>query len=91
MSFCEIIDKRFDKMCKMHGYYPKWCISASTLSGCIERDTWKVIFALPTNNDVFFFFFNLTGRFSCINTRLGFDSEIVMPNFSGAEFIKCKQ
>ena len=33
----------------MHGYNPRLCNSASTLSNFIERDTPKVNIALPTN------------------------------------------
>ena len=80
---------RFETMHKMHGYNPWRCNSASTLSGYIERDTSKVIIALPANNDaVDIFEKTLTRGFSCINTRLGFDAEILMPNYSCAEFNK---
>ena len=58
----------------------KWN-SASTLSGCIEREMSRVIIALPTSNEVIDIFEQtITGGFSSVNTRLAFDTEILLPN-----------
>ena len=47
----------------------------------IGRDLSKVIIALPTSNEtVDIFKQTLTGSFSCVNTRLAFDTEILLPN-----------
>ena len=63
------------------GYNPRIINSASKLSGCIQREQTKCIFALPVNNtQVEVFEKTLCGGFSCINTRLSFDTEILMPN-----------
>ena len=63
------------------GYNPRKCNSASTLSGCTEREMSNVIIALPTNNEyINLFEQTLTGGFSCVNTRLAFDTEILLPN-----------
>ena len=68
-------------MHKMYDFNMRRCNLASTLSGCIERDLSKVITALPTNTDVVEMFQKtITDRFSCINTRLVFDTEILLPN-----------
>lgn len=73
----------------MHGLNPRQCNSASTLSGCIEINISKVIIALPTKNNVAEAFEKtLTGDFSCVNTMLGFDTEILLPNYSHAHFNK---
>ena len=49
----------------------------------------KVILVLPTNNEVVEVFERiLMGGFSCVNTRLVFDTEILMPNISRTEFDK---
>ena len=68
----------------MHDKYsfnPRKCNSASSLSGSIERDLSKVIIALPTTNEIFDVFEQtLTSGISCINTRLAFDTEILLPN-----------
>lgn len=76
-------------MHKMHGQNLSQCNSASTLNGFIERDTGKVVIALSTNNDAIEIFQKtLTGEYSCINTRLGFNTEILISNYSRAEFDK---
>ena len=76
-------------MHKMHGYHLRQCNSASTLNRCIERDTGKEVIALSMNNDaVEIFEKTLTGGYSCINTRLGFNTEILISNYSRAEFDK---
>ena len=76
---CEIIENRFQLMQEENGYNPRKCNSASTLSGCIEMS--KVIIALSTSNEVVDIFEKtLTGGFSCVNTRLAFDTDILLPN-----------
>ena len=78
---CEIIENRFQLMHDKYGFNPRKCNSASSLSGSIERDLSKVIIALPTSNEtVDMFEQTLTGGFSCVNTRLAFDTEILLPN-----------
>ena len=63
------------------GYNPRIINSASKLSSCIQREQTKGIFGLPVNNtQVEVFEKTLCGGFSCINTRLSFDTEILMPN-----------
>ena len=43
----------------------------------------KVIIALPTSNEVVDIFEKtLTGGFSCVNTRLAFSTEILLPNLT---------
>ena len=78
---CEIIENRFQLMHDKHGFNPRKCNSASSMSGSMERDLSKVIIALPTNNEtVDVFEQTLTGGFSCVNTRLAFGTEILLPN-----------
>ena len=85
----EIIKNRFEEMYKKYFCNPRKCNSASTLSECIQRDLSKVILALPTSNDhVEVFEKTLTGRFSSVNTRLDFDTEILLPNLKQADYNK---
>ena len=78
---CEIIENGFQLMQEENGYNPRKCNSASTISSCIERKMSKVIIALPTSNEVVDIFEKtLTGGFSCVNTRLAFDTEILLRN-----------
>ena len=76
----ELIENRFQFMQDKYGFNPRKCNSASWLSGCIEREMSKVIIAFPTNPDhVEIFEKTVTGGFSCINTQLAFDSQILLP------------
>ena len=64
-----------------YGFNPRKCNSASSLTDCTEKDFSKIIIALPTNNkNVELSEKNLTGGFICVNTRLSFDTEILLPN-----------
>ena len=49
----------------------------------------KVIFALPASSAyIEIFEKTLSGAFSCVNTRLGFDAEILLPNLTQLDFNK---
>ena len=63
-----------------YGFNPRKCNSASSLSGCIERQMSKVIITFPTNVEhLEIFEKTITGGFSCVNTRLAFDTSIICP------------
>ena len=66
-----------------YGFNPRKCNSASSMSGCIEREMSKIILGLPTKYDhVEIFEETVIGGFSCVNTRLAFDSQILLPNLA---------
>ena len=68
-------------MHELYGLNLRRCNSASTLSGSIEREMSKVITVLPTSDEsVEIFEQRITGSFSSVNTRLAFDTEILLPN-----------
>ena len=68
----------------IYGFNPRKCSSDSTLSGCIEREMSRVILALPTSNEVVDIIEQMiTGRFSSVNNKLAFDTEILLPNLIG--------
>ena len=78
---CEIGKNRFQFMHDWYGFNPRKCNSASTLSGCIERQMLRVIITLPTSNEVIDILEQtITGSFSSVNKRLAFDTEILLPN-----------
>ena len=78
---CKIAENRFQFMHDQYGFNPRKCNSASTVSGFIEREMSRVITALLTPNEaVDFFEQTITGGFSLVNTRLAFDTEILLPN-----------
>ena len=74
---CEIYENRFQFMNDRYGFNPRKCNSASTLSGCVEREMSRVIITLPTSNEIVDIFEqSITGGFSCVNNHLAFDTEI---------------
>ena len=78
---CEIFENRFQIMYKKSMCNPRKVNPASKLSGCIQKEQSKVILALPTkNNIVETFEKTVTREFSCVNIRLPFDTELLMPN-----------
>ena len=86
---CEIIENRFEKMHEKFCFNPRKCNSASTLSGCVQRNQSKVTISLPTNYEhAEIFEKTLIGGYTCINNRIGFDTEILLPNFSKSEYAK---
>ena len=52
------------------------------MSGCIECEVSKVIITLPTKiKHVEIFEQTVIGGFSCVNNRLAFDRQLLLPNF----------
>ena len=83
----EGMENRFQSMQEKSGYSPKIINSASKLSGCIQREQTKSILALPFNNtQVEVFGKILCGGFSCVNTKLSFDTEILMTNLTKRDY-----
>ena len=79
----EIIESRFQRVQDMHGFNPRKCHSASSISGCIEREMSKIILALSTKYEhVEIFEETVIGGFSCVNTRLAFVTLILLPNLN---------
>ena len=77
---CEIFEERSAHPQKMFKFNSKKCDSASSFSGCVHRDKSKCLIALPSDAEqVKLFERTLIGGFSCLNTRLAFDSQILLP------------
>ena len=65
---CEIIENRFEKMHKKFGFNPRKCNSASTLSGCVQRNQSKVIITHSINYEhAEIFEKTLIGGYTCVN------------------------
>ena len=68
-------------------YNPRKINLGSKFSKCIQKKQSKVILALPTNNSILEIFERtITGGFSCANTRLSFDTKILMPNLKKRDY-----
>ena len=69
ISLLEITENRFQEMQNECRYNPRKINSSSKLSGCIQSEQSKIIFALPTNNkEMETFEKTLSGGFSFVNT-----------------------
>ena len=77
----EIIESRFQLMHERYGFNPRRYDSASTLSSCIEREMNRVILALSTKLEhVEILEQSITGGFSSVNTKLAFETQILLSN-----------
>ena len=75
---CEIIESRFQAMQGTYGFNPK---KYNSMSGYIEREMSKIVLALRTKYEhIGIFEQTVIGGFSSVNTRLAFDSQILLPN-----------
>ena len=64
---------------KIFQYNPRKCNTASSVSGCVHRNKSKCCIVLPTDAEyVRAFEKTLLGGFSCVNTRLAFDTNILL-------------
>ena len=80
INLCEIFESLTQMMMEKHKFNPRKYSLTSTLSDCMHRNMRKVIISLPINTkNVEAFKKTLIGGFSCINTRLAFDSNILLP------------
>ena len=83
----EIIENRLQTMQDKTGYNPRIINSASKLCGCIQREKSKCMLALPVDNtQMEIFEKTLCGGFSSVNTRLSFDTELLMPNLTKSDY-----
>ena len=77
----EIIESRFQAMQNAYGFNQRKFNSSGSVSSCIEREMFKIILALPTKYEhAEIFEKTVIGGFSCVNTRLAFDPQILLPN-----------
>ena len=76
---CEIFEQRSDHLQKLFKFNPRKCNSRSLFSSCMHRDKSKCLIAFPTDAEhVWIFEKTLICGFSCVNTRLAFDSQILL-------------
>ena len=76
---CEIFEQRSSPLQNAFKFNPRKCNSDSSFSGCVHRDKSKCCIALLTDAEhVRVFEKTLIGSFSCVNTRLAFDTDILL-------------
>ena len=76
---CEIFESRSALLQKLFKYNAEKCNSASSFSGCVHRLKSKCKIVLPTDaENVRIFEKIVMGGYSCINTRMAFDTDLLL-------------
>ena len=76
---CEIFEQRSDLLQHLFKFNPRKCNSAGAFSGYVHRNKSKCNIVLPLDAEIVRVFEKtLIGGYSCINTRLAFDTEIFL-------------
>ena len=76
---CKIFEQRSNHLQKLFKFNQRKCNSASSFSGCVHRDKSKCLIALPTDAEhVRVFQKTFICGFSCVNTRLAFETQILL-------------
>ena len=84
-----ILEYRWQKIKDETGFDPRCSTPASTLSGAIDRFKSIIILTYCRNAEVVDFMESLlSGGYSSVDTRLGFDTEMITPK--SAEYMKQK-
>ena len=75
----EICESRSALFQKLFKFNPKKCNSASSFSGCAHRRKSKCNIVLPTDAEIVRVFEKTAmAGYSCINTRMAFDTDILL-------------
>ena len=78
---CEMFEQRSSYLQNLFKFIPRYCSSVSSFSGFVHRDKSKCCIALPTDTEqVRVLEKTLIGGFSCVYTRLAFDTELIIDN-----------
>ena len=79
LIFCTIFEQRSQLLQELFKFNPRKCNSASAFSGYVHRNKSKCNIVLPLDAKVVRIFEKtLIGGYSCVNTRLAFDTEIFL-------------
>ena len=79
LILCVIFEQRSDMLERLFKFNPRKCNSASAFSGNTHRNKSKCNIVLPLDAETIKVFEKtLIGGYSCINTRLAFDTEIFL-------------
>ena len=76
-----MFEQRSSHLQNLFKFIPRYCSSVSSFSGFVHRDKSKCFIALPTDTEqVRVLEKTLIGGFSCVYTRLAFDTELIIDN-----------
>ena len=79
LILCEIFEQRSVLLQELFKFNPRKCNSASSFSGYVHRNKSKCNIAIPTDaKKIRVFEQTLTGGYSCVNTRIAFDTKLFL-------------
>ena len=85
---CEIFEQRATLLQKLFKFNTRKCNSASSFSGCVQRFKSKCCIVLPTDAEIIRVFEKtLIGGYSCVNTRMAFDTEVFLKDIKNEEVL----
>ena len=85
---CEIFESRSALLQKLFKYNAKKCNSASSFSGCVHRLKSKCRIVLPTDAEIVRIFERtVMGGYSCINTRMAFDTNLLLKDIKNEKVL----
>ena len=88
LILCEIFEKRASFLKKLFKFNPRKCNSASSFSGTVHRNKSKCNIVMPTNAEqIRVFEKTLIGGYSCVNTRMAFDTELFLKDLDNEKVI----
>ena len=88
LILCEIFEQRASLLEKLFKFNPRKCNSASSFSGTVHRNKSKCNIVMPTNAEqIRVFEKTLIGGYSCVNTRMAFDTEFFLKDKNNEKVI----
>ena len=85
---CEIFEQRASLLEKLYKFNPRKRNSASSFSGTVHQNKSKCNIVMPTNAEQIRVFENtLIGGYSCVNTRVAFDTEVFLKDKNNEKVI----
>ena len=88
LILCEIFEQRASLLEKLFKFNPRKCNSASSFSGTVRRNKTKCNIVMPTNTRQIRVFENtLIVGYSCVNTRMVFDTELFLKDLDNEKVI----
>ena len=88
LILCEILEQRASLLEKLFKFNPRKCNSASSFSGTVHRNKSKCNIVMPTNAEqIRVFEKTLIGGYSCVNTRMAFDTQLFLKDLDNEKVI----
>ena len=85
---CEIFEQRASLLEKLYKFNPRKRNSASSFSGTVHQNKSKCNIVMPTNAEQIRVFENtLIGGYSCVNTRVAFDTVVFLKDKNNEKVI----